>query len=200
MLYYRKDLLQAIGRKIGMIITMIFLIWSKLGPWLLEFSQERHADNASQYGYMESLYDSYFSSGFLFSYGAYIFGDNNTDTNDIGLRLVMLKKELKLFNNWLLLWMRKVLTIRLPRLVRTVNSRWNLFCNYVNSWCLLNVFRWVNKNLWKRRKIWKEETKELASENLVMVSLPQLPESGDLTDDSSNWLTPKRWVVLMVTL
>ena len=48
------------------------------------FSLERHDADPSAYGYMKSLYDVYFSSGFLFSYGGYIFGNNNTDASDIG--------------------------------------------------------------------------------------------------------------------
>lgn len=72
MLYYRKDLLPVDWESKwddnkNQIPDMVET-WSSL----LRFSQERHAADSSKYGYMKSLYDSYFSSGFLFSYGAYI--------------------------------------------------------------------------------------------------------------------------------
>ena len=51
---------------------------------MYDFSKERHAEDSKKYGYMKSLNDMYFSSGFLFSYGGYIFGKDNTDPSDIG--------------------------------------------------------------------------------------------------------------------
>ena len=51
---------------------------------LYAFSAARHAENPGTYGYMKSLSDMYFSSGFLLSYGGYIFGKDNTDPSDIG--------------------------------------------------------------------------------------------------------------------
>lgn len=52
---------------------------------LYNFSKERHEANPDQYGFEYSINDFYFSSGFLFSYGGYVFGDNNRDDTDIGL-------------------------------------------------------------------------------------------------------------------
>ena len=51
---------------------------------LYAYSKERHEENPAQYGYMKSLYDVYFSSGFLFSYGGYVFGEENTNPEDVG--------------------------------------------------------------------------------------------------------------------
>lgn len=51
---------------------------------LYAYSKERHEENPAQYGYMQSLYDVYFSSGFLFSYGGYVFGEENTNPEDVG--------------------------------------------------------------------------------------------------------------------
>jgi len=52
---------------------------------LYNFSKQRNAQNNDQYGFEYSINDFYFSSGFLFSYGGYVFGDNNTNDEDVGL-------------------------------------------------------------------------------------------------------------------
>ena len=51
---------------------------------MYRFGKARHEENAENYGYMHSLNDPYFSCGYLFTYGAYVFGADNSDYNDIG--------------------------------------------------------------------------------------------------------------------
>lgn len=160
--------------------------WSSL----LEFSQERHAENASQYGYMESLYDSYFSSGFLFSYGAYIFGDNNTDTNDIGFAAGDAEKGAKIIQQLASAMNEESIddTITTSAYSKLADGTYfatmstpDVYSTFLDE--LIKTYENEGKS--------EEEAKELASENLVMVSLPQLPESGDLTDDSSELIDTK---------
>lgn len=84
MLYYRKDLLPEDWQT----------KWDKNAngvPDMAEdmramwqFGKERHNINRNEYGFMQSLFDPYFSCGYLFTYGAYTFGSDNTDTKDIG--------------------------------------------------------------------------------------------------------------------
>lgn len=52
---------------------------------LYAFSKEKYDNNDGKYGFVYSLNDFYFSGGFLFTYGGYVFGDNGRDTKDIGL-------------------------------------------------------------------------------------------------------------------
>lgn len=160
--------------------------WSSL----LEFSQERHAENASQYGYMESLYDSYFSSGFLFSYGAYIFGDDNTDTNDIGFAAGDAEKGAKIIQQLASAMNEESIddTITTSAYSKLADGTYfatmstpDVYSTFLDE--LIKTYENEGKS--------EEEAKELASENLVMVSLPQLPESGDLTDDSSELIDTK---------
>ena len=57
--------------------------WSALYRYSKQVKQQ---SNGKKYGYMQSLLDSYFSSGYLFSFGGYLFGgEDGTDTYDIGL-------------------------------------------------------------------------------------------------------------------
>ena len=84
MLYYRKDQLpenwETQWDDNGNEIPDMVESWNKM----YTYSKEVHEADSSRYGYMKSLYDVYFSSGFLFSYGGYVFGENNTDPEDIG--------------------------------------------------------------------------------------------------------------------
>lgn len=81
LMYYREDLLPENNDKNNNGIPDMLENWSNL----YKYSKEIHENNSSKYGYMKSLDDFYFASGYLFSYGGYIFGNNGKDSNDIGL-------------------------------------------------------------------------------------------------------------------
>lgn len=85
LMYYRKDLLPSDWK----------VTWddNKNGiPDMLESWNEMYAysqllyddNNSNTWGYMRSFLEPYFSSGYLFSYGGYCFGDNDTNPDDIG--------------------------------------------------------------------------------------------------------------------
>ena len=80
-MYYREDLLPEDSDKNGNGTPDMFENWSEL----YRYSKQIHEANPSKYGYMKSLDDFYFASGYLFSYGGYIFGKNGKDPSDIGL-------------------------------------------------------------------------------------------------------------------
>lgn len=61
-------------------------------PDMVEFWNEMYAysvqirnSDSLKFGFALQLNNEYFNSGFLFTYGGYVFGDNNTDDTDIGL-------------------------------------------------------------------------------------------------------------------
>ena len=81
LMYYREDLLPEDSDKNGNGTPDMFENWSEL----YRYSKQIHEANPSKYGYMKSLDDFYFASGYLFSYGGYIFGENGKDPSDIGL-------------------------------------------------------------------------------------------------------------------
>ncbi|MEG1739062.1 MAG: extracellular solute-binding protein [Bacilli bacterium] len=85
LLYYRKDLLPSDWKT----------AWDDnknqmpdmLENWnsMYQYSNKLHGDEKlKEFGYMRSFLEPYFSSGYLFSYGGYAFGDNNTNQDDIG--------------------------------------------------------------------------------------------------------------------
>ena len=51
---------------------------------MYRYSKELVDQKEGKFGYMRSMNDVYFAAGYLFSYGAYVFGDNNTNADDIG--------------------------------------------------------------------------------------------------------------------
>ena len=84
LLYYRKDLLPDNWQeeweddKNG--VPDMVENWNDM----YKFSMERRDLSNEKFGYMKSLFDPYFAVGYLYSYGAYSFGNNNRDPMDIG--------------------------------------------------------------------------------------------------------------------
>lgn len=85
LLYYRKDLLPENWEqdwdddKNG--ICDIIEYWTDLYRYS---KQIKESSNGTKFGYMRSFLEPYFSVGYLYSYGGYTFGNNNTDPSDIG--------------------------------------------------------------------------------------------------------------------
>ena len=85
LLYYRKDMLPEDWTtkwdNDANNIPDMLESWSKM----YQYSNTLYSDdNPNTWGYMRSFLEPYFSAGYLFSYGGYCFGENNTDTYDIG--------------------------------------------------------------------------------------------------------------------
>ena len=184
MLYYRKDLLPE-----GWEST-----WDKDSdgvPDMTEnwrdmylFSKERHEADSTKYGYMKSIYDVYFSSGFLFSYGAYIFGDENTDTTDIGFAAGDAEK-----GAYVLQQLAGVMNEDCLDDTITTNAYSRLgdgtyFATLSTPDMYSTFLDEMAKDYEKNGKD-SDEAMELAKENLVMTGLPKLPESGDLEDEET---------------
>lgn len=103
LLYYRKDLIpenwetEWDADKNG--VPDMIENWCDL----YRFSKQiRQQSGGSKYGYMKSLNDGYFASGYFFSYGGYVFGgEDGKDTKDIGFSKNDGIKALKLYGNLL---------------------------------------------------------------------------------------------------
>lgn len=182
MLYYRKDMLPE-GWETN---------WDKdknnvpdiieSFPALYRYSKERHAEDASKYGYMKSLFDPYFSSGYLFTYGGYIFGKNNTDPKDIGLAAGEAEK-----GAWVLRQLAGIMNEECIDDTVTQNSYSKIASGaYFATITTPDVYTLFIKELkaaYEKEGKSPEEAEKLAKENLVMTTVPALPESGDLTEE-----------------
>ncbi|MBQ3774204.1 MAG: sugar ABC transporter substrate-binding protein, partial [Pseudobutyrivibrio sp.] len=154
------------------------------------YSKEIHAANPDKYGYMKSLYDVYFSSGFLFSYGGYIFGDNNTDTNDIGFAAGDANK-----GAWVLSQLASNMNEDCIDDTITTNAYSKLADGtYFATLSTPDTYTTFYDSLveeYENDGMAEDEAKEKATENLVMTALPKLPESGDLSEENPSLIDTK---------
>lgn len=190
MLYYRADLLPDDwetswdDEKDG--VPDMVQNWNDM----YAFSIERHKEDPADYGYMKSVYDVYFSSGFLFSYGGYVFGQNNTDASDIGFSAGEAEK-----GAWVLEQLAGVMNEECIDDTITTNAYSKLADGtYFATISTPDVYSTFLDELvaeYKSQGLDDKEAEDKAKENLVMASLPKLPESGDLTEESPKLIDSK---------
>jgi arabinogalactan oligomer/maltooligosaccharide transport system substrate-binding protein len=184
MLYYRKDLLpedwETTWDEDSNGVPDMVESWSKM----YEYSVLRHTEDSSKYGYMKSLNDMYFSSGFLFSYGAYIFGENNTDPSDIGFAAGEAEKGAQVLSQ-----LASVMNEDCIDDTITTNAYSKLgdgtYFATISTPDVYTTFLEELEKSYEEQGMTEDEAETLAEENLVMTSLPALPASGDLTDGTT---------------
>jgi arabinogalactan oligomer/maltooligosaccharide transport system substrate-binding protein len=130
----------------------------------------------TQWGYLDDLVDTYFSSGYLFTFGGYVFGQNDTDPSDIGFNkgeawrgCYMLRQWAAQMNN------TECLDKAFSSAAYAYLANGTMLCTVTTP----DVYRMfiramVNTGSW---------TDETAAADLKMIPVPRLPKSGDLTAD-----------------
>lgn len=180
LLFYRKDLLPENWQtewdddKNG--VPDIIENWSAL----YRFSKQiRRESGGKKYGYMQSLCDSYFSSGYLFSFGGYVFGgEDGTDTKDIGFDKGESYKGAKIVRQ-----LASVMNMECTEFTVSDNRYSRLAeGTYFATMTTPDVY-----TMFIREMVNKGYTEEYARENVVMVDVPQVPVSGDLEDESQGF-------------
>lgn len=139
---------------------------------------KQHPENyKTQSGYLDDLVDTYFSSGYLFSFGGYVFGNNDTDPADIGFGkgdawkgAYMLRQWAAEMNN------TECLDKAFASAAYAYLAKGAMLCTVTTP----DVYRMfiramVNSGNW---------TDETAAQDLKMIPVPRLPRSGDLTADA----------------
>ena len=159
---------------------------------LYNFSKIRHEANPDQYGFEYSINDFYFSSGFLFSYGGYVFGDNNRDDTDIGLG----KGDAKLGAR--LIWQ---LASTMSASCRDDSAKLAISGNMASGKYFASVTTpdvrsviidaMVEEYKKQDASLSDEEAKEKADTNLIGVTFPTLPKNGDLENPSEETVPMK---------
>lgn len=184
MLYYRKDLLpenwetdyddNANG------VPDMVESWNAL----YRYSQKIRSESPDKYGYMKSLSDSYFALGYLFSYGGYVFGDNNTNARDIGLAAGEAEIGARIIQQ-----LASVMNIETVDDSITLNSYSRLGDGtYFATMTTPDVYTMFIREMaadYTRKGYSQSEAQKLAEENLVMTDVPTLPVNGDLEDDDA---------------
>ena len=152
---------------------------------LYEYSKEVRATSTNDnpvYGYVHSLNNEYFNSGFLFSYGAYIFGDT---TDDIGFANGEAYKGLRVMQD-----LASVMDSDAASDAYTVQA-YNALASgkYLATITTPDVYvKFLNAlaDEYERTEgISESAAMNKARENLKVADVPALPESGDLDDADS---------------
>ncbi len=180
LLYYRKDLLPENWQekwdddKNG--VPDMIENWTDL----YRYSQLiRQQSNGAKYGYMKSLNDGYFASGYFFSYGGYVFGgEDKRDTTDIGF-----SKNDGYLGGKIIRQLASVMNLECTEDTITKNSYSRMAQGaYFATMTTPDVYTMFIKEM-----VYAGYTEEYARENLVMTNVPRLPVSGDLEDESQGF-------------
>lgn len=163
--------------------------WNDLYAYSL-YLREHDTSSAkdSTYGYVAPLKDVYFSSGFLFSYGGYVFNtteNGDYDTQDIGFS----KGNAELGTN-VIRQLASVMnegciddSVKSDRYEKVANKTY--FCA-ISTPDTYSLFYDKLENQYKEEGLSADEAAKAAKENLMMIDMPKkLPADGDLTKDSS---------------
>ena len=180
LLYYRKDLLPADWEnewdddKNG--VPDIIENWSAMYRYS---KQIRTESGGSKYGYMKSLNDGYFASGYFFSYGGYVFGgEDGKDTSDVGFSKNDGFKGAKIIRQ-----LASVMNLECTEDTITKNSYSRMAQGaYFATMTTPDVYTMFIKEM-----VNAGYTEEYARENVVMKNVPKLPVSGDLEDESQGF-------------
>ncbi len=180
LLYYRKDLLPDDWKE----------KWDDnhndipdmLESWNAMYKYSLTVKPSGKFGYMKSLYDSYFAVGYLYSYGGYTFGNNNTDPSDIGHS----KGE-----SW-----------KGASVIRQLAGSMNEWC--IDDTITVNAYSQLAKGnyfatmttpdvytMFIDEMMNEGYTKEYAVENLIATYIPKLPESGNLSEENPTLIDSK---------
>lgn len=180
LLYYRADLLpenwQSEWDENENGIPDMIENWSDM----YRFSQKIRQDSGgSKYGYMKSLNDGYFASGYFFSYGGYVFGgEDGKDTKDIGFSKNDGYKGAKIIRQ-----LASVMNLECTEDTITRNSYSRMAQGtYFATMTTPDVYTMFVKEM-----VNAGYTEAYALENIKMVNVPQLPVSGDLEDKSQGF-------------
>lgn len=131
----------------------------------------------TKYGYLDETVDTYFMSGYLMSFGAYIFGSNGRDAGDIGLNAGDAVKGARMIRQW---------AGEMNNTEVLDNSFSSAAYQYLASRTMLCTVTTPDvRQMFLRAMVatgnWTEEE---AQSDLKLVTVPRLPISGDLTSDA----------------
>ena len=130
----------------------------------------------TEYGYLDDLVDTYFMAGYMFTNGAYIFGDNGTNAQDIGLAKGKSAEGIRMIRQWSEeMNNTEVLDKTFASAAYQYLADGKMLCTITTP----DVYRMFTRAMVNTGK-WTEET---AAADLKMIPVPNLPKSNDLTSD-----------------
>lgn len=191
MLFYRKDMLpegwESEWDADGNGVADFFENWNSLyaySKYLRDTDDSSNKD--SQYGLMAPLNDLYMMAEFTFSYGGYVFGqdDNgNYDSTDIGFNKGDSAIGFLAMKEFAFLMSEECIddSVKTSRYSKVADG--TFFCS-ISTPDTYTLFYENLVNVYEEEGLSEEEAKEKAAENLMMVELPsKMPADGDITKD-----------------
>lgn len=154
------------------------------------YSLDVHNKDSAKYGYMKSQCDAYFSTGFLFSYGGYVFGENGTKPDDIGFAAGEAAKGAAVLKQLATAMNEESIDFTITQNSYSKIADGTYFATITTP----DVYTLFLKELtlaYEKDGLSEAEALTKATENLVMTSLPKLPKSGDLLETSPELIESK---------
>lgn len=195
LLYYRKDMLPANWEtewdKNNNDVPDMVEFWNEM----YRYSTQIREGDKSKFGFALQLNNEYFNSGFLFSYGGYVFGNNNTDDTDIGFSNGNAKLGAKVIWDLAGIMDEKCADDSFTNARTTMLANGTIFATICTPDITTNFLKDLALE-YQNQGFSEAEANAKAKENLVITSLPQLPVSGDITanvdvTDASLWMAQK---------
>lgn len=187
LLFYRKDLLPENWKvnwdKDNNDIPDMVENWTDLYRYSKEVVEN---SSRTKFGYMKSLNDGYFASGYFFSYGGYVFGgEDKNDVEDIGF-----SKNDSYLGGRIIRDLASVMNLECTEDTITRNSYSRMAQGtYFATMTTPDVYALFVKELaneYAKTGLSKEEANKKARENIIVKDVPSLPEDGDITKQGGN--------------
>ncbi len=195
LLYYRKDMLpenwQTQWDANGDGVPDMIQFWNEM----YRYSKGIKDAGEGKLGFAMSLSNEYFNSGFIFSYGGYVFGSDNTDDTDIGYH----QGDAKL-GAWV---MQQLAGIMDKRCIddsfttgrESLMASGDIFATITTPDTYTSLVTELTLT-YKKDGMSEEQAKKKAEENICAANIPKLPASGDITasldiNDDSLWIDNK---------
>ncbi len=180
MLFYRKDMLSENSDKNSNGIPDMVESWNAL----YQYSKSINEKDGTKRGYMKALYDVYFTSGYCYTYGGYLFGNNNTDPKDLGFNAGNSYLGLKVIRQLASVMGQTCADTSIDTKCYSEMAKGNYFATMSTPDVTNNfINEMVNEYTTKDKTLSKADAKKKAQENLVISELPKLPKSGDLSEE-----------------
>ena len=192
LLYYRKDLLPSDWQETwddndNDVPDMVENIVD-----LYQFSLQYHEQDNSKYGFEFSLNDFYFTSGYLFSYGAYLFGDNNRDDTDIGLHQGNAKYGVQLLRQFAAQMSPACIDDSAKLGISGAMASGKYFASVTTPDVRSVIVDALATTYQDEEGLTSQEAIQKAEENVVGVPFPSLPANGDLINPSEEMIECKQ--------
>ncbi len=183
LLYYRKDLLpdswQTEWDDDKNSVPDMTEYWTEIYAYSKQIKEE---SGGTKFGYMKSLFDTYFSSGFLFSYGGYVFGSGGTDTADIGFSAGDAYKGAHVLRQLASVMNQDCIDDTITVNAYSMLGNGTYFATMTTPDVYTLFLDELAKEYVRTENLREEDAYAKAKENLVAASIPKLPDSGDLED------------------